>query len=180
MISSKDSEQILEEYSVILKEAFDKKIDKLIPNSTGEHAYLGIKLLISGADPAKPIKILSNDFYEKFWTRLKEDLLNYISKKGCIKVLLLRDYRNDLVKDLMKKYKDNFVVQHMGDLDKEKIKKIPHFIVAESGYRLELSDQERENNMVEGVINFGDQAVSDKLGNLFDIFFNKSSSSFSN
>lgn len=156
-----------EEYENIVRELARTKEDKALSNTTMAHAFIGIRSLIENAE--NRIKIISNEFYEDFWVKLQPFLNKFLEKDGSnLEVIILEKYDE---KGALSKLKKNF----SGKINlfilkrKEMMKKIYNFVTVDPvGYRLELSDNEKKNKIVKGVINFGDNKGTSSLNELFE------------
>ena len=106
----KGSVDALQAYEKIIADACKNGKNINIPNSSFDHAYLGIKYLFHRASAGSIIKITSNEFYEDFWKTLKDELNEFMNKKGSVKLLLMKGDKNGLVEELMISHPDNFKV----------------------------------------------------------------------
>ena len=141
-------------YEAIVKDHADNQTDKPLPNSTFEHAFIGIKYLIQKA--SSKIKIVSNQFYEDFWTDLSSYLTTFLgnAKTNSIEIVICDAYKKEGVIDkIAKEFPTQIKVFVLKN--KQAIKKIYNFVVIDPvGYRFELSDEEKENRIVSGIINY--------------------------
>jgi hypothetical protein len=162
-----DEKNSLESYILIVKEAAESKRKENIPNSTMAHAEIGVRFLLKNAREGSIIQIVSNEFFDEFWGRLRGVLSDFIKKAGSLEVVLLKK-KNRLLEDLQKEYVDNVKVYLMRD-DVPNKDKIAHFFVVDPvGYRAELSDELMKDQIVKGVLNFGDVDGSRELRSDFE------------
>lgn len=160
-------------YEEKVKELAEKKINELLPNSTLEHASIGIKYLIKNAE--SKIKIVSNEFFEEFWAEMQPFLSNFLDKEtSSLDVVILEEYKKE---GILTKLKDAFPerVKIYSFKNKDIKSKISNFVtVDQMGYRIELSDEQKKDKVVKGIINFGDKSGTDSLNNLFQTIIDKS------
>lgn len=161
------AENSTEVYYALVKEAAESKRDENIPNSTMDHAEVGIRFLFANASAGSTIQIVSDEFFDEFWGRLKSVMVNFLKGSGKLEVVLLKA-KNQLIGDLQKEFGSNVNVYMINDqiLPKEKI---PHVVVVSPvGYRVELSDELMKDKIVKGVLNFGDVKGTQTLKKFVD------------
>jgi len=156
-----------------VKECAANEMDLPIANSTMDHAFIGSKYLILKAQ--NKIRIVTDCFLKIFWENLFTELKGFLQNKqdGIIEIVIVnwgafhKEGAFDKLKSLTVDFADRVKVY---DFQKKAlIHKSPNFLsIDDKGYRLELSDERRKERLVEGVINFGDQATSTSLNTLFE------------
>lgn len=158
----------LQAYEEIVKTAAENKSDKNIPNSTMAHAEIGLRYLLGNAREESTIQVVTRSFYGPFWGKLKSMLIRFFENNGILEVILLQD-PDDILVDLKEKYKKNIKTFLLGEKLKKNAPIIPHFVVIEpAGYRIELSDKQKQEKIVEGFVNFGDGEGTSQLKEFFD------------
>ena len=161
------------EYEQIIKKAAESKSSKIILNSSLEHACIGLEYLINTAK--SKIRIVSNEFWEGCWDELYPHLNNFLKKDNVeIEIVILKDYeKGRTIKKISKEFSTKVKVYKFSQKD---TKKMPNFVTIDTmGYRFELSDEEKKNKIVKGVINFGDEAITNSLNEIFEVVKNASS-----
>lgn len=160
------------EYEKIVERCAKGRIDEALPNSSLDHAFIGIKHLIQMA--GSKVKIVSSYFYEDFWLDLYPYLSSFLNKRDDSNLSVVicdkTKYKNDgvlgkLKKDFPRKVNVSFL-ENMHEIDK-----IINFVTIDPyGYRFELSDKDKEKRLVSGIINFGDKNISASLSKTFQTF----------
>lgn len=159
-------------YEEIIKEAAQKRKSENIPNSSMDHAEIGLRYLFNTAEEKATAKIVSSVLYEEFWNKLKEVIRNFLSKGGKVEAVLL-DIKKDSPSPTLESLKKEFVGQveeyrAMDSLQKQS-KGIPHItVIGTKSYRIELSHEDMENRIVKGFVNFNDEEGGKALNLLFD------------
>jgi hypothetical protein len=155
-------------YQEIVKKFAADKTDQIIPSSNFAQALVGVQhlfLIASGK-----IRIISDEFQEEFWKNLREVILEFLQndpKNSIELVLLQKPQTNNLIKDLINQFHEQFKTYPFPQL--ERAKKLPNFIVVEPmGFRFEPKREDNTESLVNGVINFGDKVISTQLIDLFE------------
>lgn len=165
--------------SVVSEYAKDRKNEN-IPNSTAEHAYIGIKYLLKNA--TGKVRILTKSFYPQFWNRLEDNFRVFFAsnKNNKVEVITIDDISvNPVACSLYKQYPSQIRFSQLSLPEQLKnafgsAENFPHFVVIEPiGYRFEVSDKDKENSLVQGIINFGDKVGSDGLTKAFELLQDK-------
>lgn len=157
----------ISDYEAIVKDRAGKRTNENLPNTTIEHAAISMRYLFQNA--TDNIRIVSNEFYEDFWVRFQAMLSNFLNRSSAHLEIVLLDKYND--KGVLSSIKNSF----SSKVDvwllnrKELAKKIYNFVTVDPvGYRIELSDDQKKDKIVQGVINFGNAEGTAELNRLFE------------
>lgn len=153
-------------YLAKVKEAAEAKRNENIPNSTMDHAEIGVRFLFQNAEVGSIMYIVSDEFFDEFWGRLKNVITDFLKKTGKLEVILLKK-KNRLIDELQKEHGEQVKTFIINENVSQK-EKIPHIVIASPvGYRVELSDELMKEKIVKGVLNFGDESGTNNLRNFF-------------
>ena len=140
-----------------------------IPNSTCDHAEIGIRYLFQNAHDKSTVRILAGDFFDDFWKTLDSDISNFIREKGGRIEVIVTDTVGNYLKEIQALFADSVLVWEIAGKLKKFAKAIPHFVVIDPvGYRIEESDSDKQGKIVTGVLNYGNKEQSNILRVTFD------------
>ena len=155
------------EYENLIKKYVEGRLNTNIPNSTMDRAFIGLKYLIRSAE--NHIRVVSDEFYDPFWSRLEYSLDNFSSKaNSSLEVVVLKRCVVDRILSKLSK-------SHPGKISLFKFskpdlaRKINNYVTVDScGYRFEASDEKKKSKLVTGIINYGDKSGTEKLNGIFE------------
>jgi hypothetical protein len=161
-----------ETYEQIVAIAAKERKNIPIPNTTLTHAEIGLKYLFNTAADNSTAKIISNQFYEEFWLKLRNVLLSFLNRASSLEVILLKNIQSKTLDFLKGRFPDKvkyFYVAALTPSLKDAKKEIPHCtVILPDMYRIERSDDEMKDNIVKGFLNFGDSEGANLLNTFFD------------
>jgi hypothetical protein len=158
------------EYIKAIQAAATAREDKFILNATMAHAEIGIRALFEHAANGAIVKVIAGDFMTTFWSKLKESIANFISKQdGKLEVIVTKDqsvFLGELLEEFPGKVEAYTLLPEVKD---EAAQKIPHIVaVTSGGFRFEESDDQRDDEIVKGVLNYGNVDKTLALIKVFD------------
>ncbi|MBI5149831.1 MAG: hypothetical protein HZA28_03565 [Candidatus Omnitrophica bacterium] len=151
------------DFETLIKEAAQSEENKPIPNSTGYHAYVGIKYLINKAK--NKVSIVSSQLREKFWKNLNREIEQFLAKDNTKLEILIQEFddKNRFIQDLVANSKGKAEIRLISATASQRL---PDFLTIDSmGYRFETADD--KESLVQGIINFGDSEGTTSLNALF-------------
>ncbi len=158
-------------YEDIIREAAKERKSENIPNSSMEHAEIGLRYLFNTAEAKVPARIVSSTLYEEFWNQLREVMKNFLKKGGKVEAVLLdvKKGTSPTLEFLKNEFTEQVEEYRAGDTLKKLSKEIPHFtVIGINSYRFELSHEDMANKIVKGFVNFNDENGGKSLILLFD------------
>jgi hypothetical protein len=170
----------MQPFESIVKDYAENKRNEDIPNSTIEHAYIGVKYLLKNATGA--VQILSGRFRAPFWSRFEESFKTFFATlSNKLEVIVIDDITdNQTARNLRTQYPRQVTFLHLLSdqikqiLPDKSAENLPHFMVIEPvGYRFERSDKDKQDALVKGIINFGDMEGSKTLVKAFNLLKEK-------
>ncbi len=166
------------DYKERAKLARDRRENINIPNSTLEHAVYLTDLLFEKAE--KSVKILTGTLSERFFNHqgMIESFKKLVKKNISIKVIVWHKIKMDEILDTLKSDFGGKV--EIKTVDSERIQEnwVKHFaVVDKKGYRIEdlhnPEDENDEDSIVKGNVNFYNPPVAKKLEETFDAIWQK-------
>ena len=161
----------MEEYKKDVVYARKNKIDKRFANSIIEHARILTKEII--LDAKSNIKILSDSFNEYFYSSLKKEIEDFLSKDNTsIHVIVAKGHEeNKLLKYFQNKFpskfKINFIEHDKFPKDNDTKEYVNYIVNDNKAFRYEYSDKEIHNGHVNAIANFNNEKDSNFLNDFF-------------
>lgn len=155
------------EYKILVEEAYRKKSNLNIPNTTLAHAIFLSKLLIDKAE--KEIKIFTGKIEEIFYNNewIRKAINNALKKKVKI-TIIVSDYEKVKNREFLKfAEKNNVQIMEL----RSSIQVDTHFLLSDgSAYRIErphTSEDFAKEFRVEGIANFNDVNLGKQIDSAF-------------
>ncbi len=164
----------MDNYKKIIEEAREKKINKRFGNTSIEHARILTREILLDANHY--IKILTNNFNNYFYSKLLQDIINFLqkNKKNYIEIIVGKNEnkKNELINELKKQFSKQIKVYYLGydnfPIDNDTKERINFIINDNHAYRYEYSDKEINYGIVKAIANFNNQEENKILNNIFE------------
>ena len=163
----------MEQYERDVIYARENKLDQRFANSIIEHARILTKEIILDAN--KKVSILSDSFNEFFYSKLEENISNFLQKDSTnIFELIVSDKQkeNSLIQKLQKEFPNQFKVKFIAEdkfpTDNDTQERVNYIVNDNNAFRYEYSDKNIQHGVVNAIANFNHEKDSKILNDMFE------------
>jgi hypothetical protein len=163
----------MEQYEKDVINARKNKLNQRFANSLIEHAKILTKEIILDAN--KKVSILSDSFNEFFYSKLEENIVNFLKKdnENIIELIVSdKQKQNKLIKELQTKFPTQFKVRFISEdkfpTDNDTKEKVNYIVNDNNAFRYEYSDKNIQHGVVNAIANFNHSQDSKILTDMFE------------
>lgn len=163
----------MEQYEKDVINARKNKLDQRFANSIIDHAKILTREIILDAN--KKICILSDSFNEFFYSKLEDEIINFLQKdKSNVFELIVSDKQkeNNLIQELQEKFPNQFMVQFIKEeifpTDDETHERANYIVNDNDAFRYEYSDKNIQHGIVSAIANFNHKKDNKVLSDMFE------------
>ena len=93
----------MEEFDALVKELAEKRIDRDVPNSTAEHALIGIKYLFRYAEGV--VRVITKSLNVTFWKNLESEIVGFLDREATantLEIISLESLKGNTVAEMLR------------------------------------------------------------------------------
>ena len=163
----------MEQYEKDVINARENKLDQRFANSIIEHARILTKEIIFDAN--KKVSILSDSFNEFFYSKLEEDIENFLKKdnENIFELIVSNQQKeNKLIQRFQKDFPTQFQVKFISEdkfpTDNDTKERVNYIVNDNNAFRYEYSDKNIQHGVVNAIANFNHAQDSKILSDMFE------------
>ena len=163
----------MQQYEKDVINARKNKLDQRFANSIIEHAEILTREII--LDAKQNIRVLSDSFNEFFYSKIKNEIVNFLQKdKSNIFELIVADKQkeNSLIKDFQENFPNQFKVKFVNEdkfpTDDDTKERVNYIVNDNNAFRYEYSDKNIQHGVVSAIANFNHEKDTKILNEMFE------------
>lgn len=163
----------MQQYEKDVINARKNKLDQRFANSIIEHAEILTREII--LDAKQNIRMLSDSFNEFFYSKIKNEIVNFLQKdKSNIFELIVADKQkeNSLIKDFQENFPNQFKVKFVNEdkfpTDDDTKERVNYIVNDNNAFRYEYSDKNIQHGVVSAIANFNHEKDTKILNEMFE------------
>ena len=163
----------MQQYEKDVINARKNKLDQRFANSIIEHAEILTREII--LDAKQNIRMLSDSFNEFFYSKIKDEIVNFLQKdKSNIFELIVADKQkeNSLIKDFQENFPNQFKVKFVNEdkfpTDDDTKERVNYIVNDNNAFRYEYSDKNIQHGVVSAIANFNHEKDTKILNEMFE------------
>jgi len=163
----------MEQYAKDVIYARINKLDQRFTNSIIEHAKILTREII--LDAKQEIRVLSDSFNEFFYSKLEDDIINFLQKNESNTFELIvsnKQKENHLIKKFQQNFPSQFKVKFIEEdkfpTDDDTKERVNYIVNDNNAFRYEYSDKNIQHGVVNAIANFNHEQDTKILNDMFE------------
>ena len=163
----------MQQYEQDVINARKNKLDQRFANSIIEHAKILTREII--LDAKKEVRVLSDSFNEFFYSKLEDDIINFLQKNKSNTFELIvstKQKENSLIKKFQQNFPNQFRVKFIEEekfpTDDETKERVNYIVNDNNAFRYEYSDKIIQHGVVSAIANFNHSIDTKILNEMFE------------